>query len=188
MVYKSCGFSDFKIYRYLEIIFIYSSRYHKGLHLFCKRKIQAENYDYFCLIFVEIMKKNIKEEQEENSEFNREPSDSESVKRVVVVPGETIVSGEDYLPGEGTRRINEDVVASRYGLAEIAGRVIKVISLFGAFIPRRGNVVIGRVSDITFRGWNVDIDSASAGFLPIEESPRFINKDKMDQFLAIGEV
>ncbi|MBS3091761.1 RNA-binding protein [Candidatus Pacearchaeota archaeon] len=134
------------------------------------------------------MKKSIKEEQEENSEFNREPSDSESVKRVVVVPGETIVSGEDYLPGEGTRRINEDVVASRYGLAEIAGRVIKVISLFGAFIPRRGNVVIGRVSDITFRGWNVDIDSASAGFLPIEESPRFINKDEMDQFLAIGEV
>ena len=32
------------------------------------------------------------------------------------------------------------------------------------------------------------MDSASSGFLPLDESPRFINKDEMDQFLAIGDV
>ncbi len=109
-------------------------------------------------------------------------------KRKVVIPGEVIASGEDYLPGEGAKREGNDVIATRFGLAEEAGRMIKVIAITGAFIPRRNNVVIGRVTDITFHGWLVDIDSASAGFLPVEESPRFVNKSEMDQFLDIGDV
>ncbi|MEK6928503.1 MAG: exosome complex RNA-binding protein Rrp4 [Nanoarchaeota archaeon] len=111
-----------------------------------------------------------------------------SKKRKIVIPGEIIVSGEDYLPGDGARREGENVLANHYGLAEELGRVIKVIPITGAFIPRRNNVVIGRVTNITFNGWLIDIDSASSGFLPIEESPRFINKSEMNQFLAIGEV
>lgn len=112
----------------------------------------------------------------------------EPKKRKAVVPGEIIVSGEDYLPSDGTRRVGKDIVAGRFGLAEEAGRVIRVIPVTGAFIPRRGNSVIGRVTDITFHGWLVDIDCAANGFLPIEESPRFISKNDMDQFLAIGDV
>jgi exosome complex component RRP4 len=116
-------------------------------------------------------------------------SDSDaSPKRKVVVPGEEIVSGEDYLPGEGTRRDGEKILANRFGLAEESGKVIRVISIFGAYIPRKNNVIIGRVSDITFNGWLVDIDSASSAFLPIEEVPRFINRNEMDQFLNIGDV
>jgi|SRR3989344_2357783 len=112
----------------------------------------------------------------------------ESAARKVIVPGEIIVSGEDYLPGEGARREGDNIVASKFGLAEIAGRVVKVISIFGAFIPRRNNVIIGRVSDITYAGWLIDIDAAGSGFLPIEEAPRFINRNEMDQYLAIGDV
>lgn len=119
---------------------------------------------------------------------SEESDDSKISKRKVVVPGELIVSGEDYLPGEGTIRKDEAIVAARFGLAEEAGKLIRVISIFGAFIPRKNNVVIGRVSDITFNGWLVDIDSASNAFLPIDEVPRFINRNEMDQFLAIGDV
>ena len=109
-------------------------------------------------------------------------------KRRVVIPGEVIISGEDYLPSEGARREGKDIVASRFGLAEEAGKVIKVIAITGAFVPRRNNVVIGRVINITMNGWLVDVDFATSGFIPIDESPRFINKSDMDQFLDIGEV
>lgn len=115
-------------------------------------------------------------------------AEESSKKRRVVVPGEIIITGEDYLPSEGTRREGENVVASRFGLAEEAGRVVKVIAITGAFIPRKNNVIIGRVTNITFNGWVVDIDTASSGFIPIDESPRFINKSEMDQFLDIGDV
>ncbi len=131
------------------------------------------------------MKPKIKEAHEAEEEAYSEES---SKKRKVVIPGEVIISGEDYLPGEGARREGNDILATRYGLSEESGRIVKVIAITGAFIPRRNNVVIGRVTDITFHGWLVDIDSASAGFLPLEESPRFVNKNEMDQFLAIGDV
>jgi len=118
-----------------------------------------------------------------------ENSDSkESTSRKVIVPGETIVTGENYLPSDGTRREGDNIIASRFGLAEISGRVVKVISIFGAFTPRRNNVVIGTVTDITFNGWLINIDSAGNSFLPIDEAPRFINRNEMDQFLNIGDV
>lgn len=113
---------------------------------------------------------------------------AEATKRTVVVPGEIIVSGEDYLPGEGVRREGENVVASRFGLAEQAGRAVKVIPLTGAYVPRRNNVILGRVTDVLHNGWLVDIDCPSNGFLPVAESPRFINQHEMDQFLAIGDM
>jgi exosome complex component RRP4 len=112
----------------------------------------------------------------------------ESGSRTVVVPGEIIASGEDLLPGEGTRREGNDVVASKYGIAEKVGRVVKMISISGAFVPRRNNIVLGRVSDIVHSGWIIDIDYAQNGFLPLMESPRFVNKNEMDQFLAIGDM
>lgn len=123
-----------------------------------------------------------------NEAHEAEETVSDSKERKIVVPGEIIAKGEDFLPSEGTRREEENVVAGRFGLAEIAGRVIKVIPLFGAFIPRRGNVVIGRVTDITMRGWVVDIDCADSAFLPIEEYPKYVNKNEMDQYLKIGDV
>lgn len=117
-----------------------------------------------------------------------EVSDEASAKRTVVVPGEIIATGDDFLPGEGVRRDGKNVRANRFGLAETVGRVVKVIPLSGAFIPRRGNSVIGRITNITMNGWVADIDAAGSAFLPIAESPRFIHQNEMDQFLAIGDV
>lgn len=113
---------------------------------------------------------------------------AEPSSRTVVVPGEVVASGDDFLAGEGARKEGSNVVASRYGLAEKIGRVVKIIPFSGAFVPRRNNVVIGRVNDIVHSGWIVDIDYAQNGFLPLMESPRFVNKNEMDQFLAIGDV
>lgn len=118
----------------------------------------------------------------------QENDSNEPTQRTLVVPGEVIVDGDDYLPGEGTRREGSAVVATKLGLAETAGRVVKLIPIFGAFVPRRNNVIIGRVTDVMHAGWLVDIDASNNGFLPIEESPRFINRNEMDQFLAIGDV
>ena len=125
----------------------------------------------------------INESQEEYEDFGSEPD-----SRTVVVPGEIIASGEDLLPGESVRREGNELIASRYGVAEKIGRVVKIIPLSGTFIPRRNNVVIGRVSDIVHSGWLIDIDYAANGFLPLMESPRFVNKHEMDQFLAIGDM
>ena len=97
--------------------------------------------------------------------------DYDEKEREIVTPGETIVSGSDYLPGEGTRRDGDEIVAERFGLIEHSGKLIKVIPLSGVFIPRRGNVIIGQVSDISFNGWMTDINAPQSSFLPLSEVP-----------------
>lgn len=106
----------------------------------------------------------------------------------MVVPGETIISGDDFLPGDGTRREEQDIVASVYGLADMSDRMIRVIPLSGVYTPRRGNVIIGQVVNITFRGWVIDFDGHFNGFLPLTEVPRFIGKGELRSYLDFGDV
>lgn len=108
--------------------------------------------------------------------------------RKVIIPGEVIVKGEDYLPGEGTEKIGDEIIAIKYGLAEENNRLVKVISLSGVYQPRRGNVVIGVIINITFNGWIMDIGTPDNAFLPVSEFPRYINKNGLDEVLGIGDL
>ena len=108
--------------------------------------------------------------------------------RKLVIPGETIVKGGDNLPGDFTRKENDEIIAERYGLADLGGRVIKIIPISGVFEPRRGNTVIGRVSDITFNGWTIDIGGPYGGFLPLAECPRYVDRNEISDFANIGDV
>ncbi|MBD3247252.1 RNA-binding protein [Candidatus Pacearchaeota archaeon] len=108
-------------------------------------------------------------------------------KRKVVVPGEVIAEG-DKLPGEGTKKKGKQIIAMRYGLADESAKLIKIIPLSGVYHPRRGNMVIGKVDELTFNGWRVDIDAAESAFLSLTEVPRFVNKNNLEEVMDIGDV
>ncbi|MEK6945786.1 MAG: exosome complex RNA-binding protein Rrp4 [Nanoarchaeota archaeon] len=108
--------------------------------------------------------------------------------RKVVIPGETIAKGHDFLPGEGTEKRGEEIIAIRYGLAEEANKLVKVIPLSGTYIPRRGNAVIGKVENITFNGWVVNMGTAETAFISLMEVPRFVNKDALEEVMDIGDM
>ncbi len=131
-----------------------------------------------------------KEEQENGSEERDNDNSQEEIKieRKLVIPGETIVSGDDYLPGDYTKKDGDNVVSNRYGLAEVRGRVVKILPISGVYEPRRGNTVIGRVSEINFSGWQIDIGGPWRAFLPLNECPRFINRNNVAEFAGVGDV
>ena len=108
--------------------------------------------------------------------------------RQVVIPGEVIASGDDYLPGEGTEKKGKNIVALRFGLAEEQNKLIKIIPLSGVYQPRRGNVVIGRVENVTFNGWVIDVGTAENAFLPLTEVPRYVNKNELEEVMDIGDL
>ena len=113
---------------------------------------------------------------------------SEESKRKIVIPGEIIAKGNDFLPGEGTEKKDNEIVAVRFGLSEESNKLVKVIPLSGVYSPRRGNVVIGKVENLTFNGWLIDIGSAETSFLSIMEVPRYVNKDAMEEVMEIGDM
>ena len=112
----------------------------------------------------------------------------EQLERKIVIPGEVIVEGEDFLPGENTEKIENKIISRRFGLAEISENLVKIIPLSGVYSPRRGNVVIGSIENISFNGWFVDIGAQDAAFLPITEVPKYINKNHLEEVMDIGDI
>lgn len=113
---------------------------------------------------------------------------TEENKRKIVIPGEAIVKGEDYLPGEGTEKTDEGIIAIKFGLAEEVNKLVKVIPLSGVYIPRRGNVIIGQVEVITPNGWIIKISPSDGGFLSVAEVPRYVNKNDLEEIMEIGDM
>ena len=109
-------------------------------------------------------------------------------KRKIVIPGEIIFKGENYLPGEGTEKKGGNIVARIYGLAEELNNLVKIIPLSGVYHPRKGNVVIGKVENITFNGWVLDIDTPENAFLPLSEIPTYVNKGNLEEVMDIGDM
>lgn len=108
----------------------------------------------------------------------------------VVVPGETIARGMDMLPGDGAFRQGEEIRANVLGLADVKGRLVKVIPLAGRYIPKEGDVIIGVVDGIRFSNWSIEINSPYGGTMPIAEaSESYLDtkRNDMSDYFAAGD-
>ncbi len=88
----------------------------------------------------------------------------------VVVPGEVLAQGLSYLPGNGTYRVNERIIANKLGLLNMEGKVMKTIPLAGRYLPKRNDVIVGRVLDILMSGWRLEINSPYSAVLPLKDA------------------
>src|SRR3989344_1458123 len=90
--------------------------------------------------------------------------------KTIVVPGEELAAGIDYLPAVGTYRDKDKIIASRLGLLAVEGRALKVIPLTGRYMPKKGDTIIGRVIDVAFSGWRIDTNSAYPSMLSLKDA------------------
>jgi len=88
----------------------------------------------------------------------------------VVFPGEIISEGMSFLPGNGTYRLGDKIMANRLGLLMADGKVLKTLPLAGRYLPRRNDVVIGKVIDILMSGWRLEINSPYSAVLPLKDA------------------
>lgn len=105
----------------------------------------------------------------------------------VVVPGEVLTEGMDFLPGKNAFRDGENICSSVLGLSNTSGRVISIIPLSGAYTPKKNDVVIGKITDVSHVGWHVDIDCAYLADLNVREASRRYIDPPLTKFLGIGE-
>lgn len=91
-------------------------------------------------------------------------------ERTIVTPGETIAEGMDFLPGDGTFRRGEDIVANMLGLLNTKGRLLKITPVAGGYLPEKNDMIIGQVVDIIMSGWRVEINSAYSALLPLRDA------------------
>lgn len=110
-------------------------------------------------------------------------------EKEIVIPGQTLAEGMDYLPGDNTYREKENIYSKILGLVSLAGRVIKITPLSGPYIPRPGDKIIGRVIDILMSGWRIDTGTAYSAVMNVKDATtRFIKKyEDLSRIIAIGE-
>lgn len=108
----------------------------------------------------------------------------------IAVPGEELAKGMDYLPAGGAFREGDKIIASQFGLVSVSGRLVKLIQLTGRYIPKKGDIVIGKVCDIGFSGWRIDIGWAFDANLSIKDgSSDFIERRAdLTQYYDYGDV
>src|SRR3989338_7834154 len=107
----------------------------------------------------------------------------------IVVPGEELAEGLDFLPGMGTYRDGEKIVCAKLGLLHIDGRALKVIALSGQYSPKKGDTIIGKVIDVAFSGWRVDTNSAYPAMLSMRDGvSEFVNRGAdLTKYYDIGD-
>lgn len=88
----------------------------------------------------------------------------------VVVPGEVLAVGFEYLPSQGTYRKDEKIYANQTGLLIIEGKVLKTIPLAGVYMPKKHDVIIGKVIDILMTGWRLETNSPYSAVLPLKDA------------------
>lgn len=99
----------------------------------------------------------------------------------VVVPGDKLADGLEFVPGIGTYRLGENIFSKRVGLIGVKGSVVKVVLLNGTYSPRRGDVVIGKVIEVGSSYWIVDIGEPFDVFLPLNAVARdYVDTAKTD--------
>lgn len=107
----------------------------------------------------------------------------------VVVPGEVLAVGMGFLPSYGTYREGDKILASRLGLVNIEGKVIKLVPLSGAYYPKRGDTIIGQVTEVLLSGWRISTNSAYSAVLNMKDATsEFIARGAdLTKYFAIGD-
>ena len=107
----------------------------------------------------------------------------------ISVPGEVLAVGMDVLPGAGTYREGEKIVANRLGLVMMDGRTIKLLPLSGRYMPRTNDTIICKVIDVGFNGWRLDTNSAYSAMLSMKDATsEFIQRGaNLTQYYDLGD-
>jgi exosome complex component RRP4 len=113
-------------------------------------------------------KEEVKEDKKTEKKIEKE-SKLLVENREVVVPGQILADGFDFLPSYGSYRKGEEIRAKRLGIINVEGKVLKIIPLSGKYLPKKHDVIIGKVIDITMNAWRFDINSAYSAMLNIRE-------------------
>lgn len=110
-------------------------------------------------------------------------------ERSIAVPGEVVAEGLGFVPGEGTYRKENKIIAGMLGLVSYAGKVVKLTPLSGRYIPKLNDKIVGKVTDILMTGWRLDINSPYSAVLTLKDaSSEFITRGAdLTQFYEIDD-
>lgn len=107
--------------------------------------------------------------------------------REIALPGEIIAKGSEWKAGIGVYKEGEDIFSMYLGVKKVKGNYVNVIPLSGRYIPKRDDIIVGKVVDIGPSNWILDINSPYQAFLYVSEVPWKIEFGETAKYIDIGD-
>lgn len=111
-------------------------------------------------------------------------------KRQLVIPGDLIAEG-DYIAGENTYKEENKFYATRVGLVDHRDRRLSVVALKAFYIPTVGDLVVGKVVEVGFSSWSLDINSPYIATLRASDAldrPFKTQRDDLTSIFDVGDI
>ncbi len=109
--------------------------------------------------------------------INTETKTEETAAKEIAVPGQILAEGLEFVPGSNVIREKDKLIATKVGIINTTGRIIKIIPLAGKYIPKAGDNVIGKVTSAGLNGWRIDIGWAFEANLSLKDgTTEFVDK------------
>ncbi|ASI98259.1 exosome complex RNA-binding protein Rrp4 [Thermococcus celer] len=110
--------------------------------------------------------------------------------RELVVPGTLLAQGP-FKSGRGTFREGNRIYSTVVGLVDIRGDAVRVIPLEGPYIPEVGDNVLGKIIDVRFSNWSVDIGAPYEANLRVQDATEEridVLKTDLRKIFDIGDI
>ncbi|MEK6975056.1 MAG: exosome complex RNA-binding protein Rrp4 [Candidatus Thermoplasmatota archaeon] len=107
-------------------------------------------------------------------------------ERQLVLPGDA-VGDKRSIPGPGTKKVGDRVVATSAGLLQQMGEKVSVLAINGAYDPRPGDQVIGIITEANTGNWIVDIKAPWLAPLHVSEVPWRVDFGETTAYLKGGD-
>ncbi|MEM0276243.1 exosome complex RNA-binding protein Rrp4 [Pyrobaculum sp.] len=110
--------------------------------------------------------------------------------RQLIFPGDVIATADKKVEGPvylDNGRYRSLVV----GLVEFREDSVVIVPLEGTYRPKKGDVVVGYVTDVLATGWEVDVRSFMPAYLPVSEALHKhvdLETTPLTTFLNVGDV
>jgi len=112
--------------------------------------------------------------------------DGKPLPREIVVPGQTLTDA-DVRPGLGAYRSDSTLIAATLGIKNVDGTYASVIPLGGQYIPRVGDIVIGKIDDVGPSNWLIEINSPYPAPMHVNEVPWHVEFGETTSFMKAGD-
>jgi exosome complex component RRP4 len=112
-------------------------------------------------------------------------------ERQLVIPGEVLAKGLDFLPSSGCYRANNELKSKLLGLVRLKDRFVGIVPLAGVYIPKTGDGIIALIEDMQSTIWITDINSPYDAILPLSEAVGEyvdLNKTDISIYFDIGDL
>lgn len=107
-------------------------------------------------------------------------------ERQLVLPGDA-VGDKRSIPGPGTKKVGDRVVATSAGLLQAMGEKVSVLPINGAYDPRPGDQVVGIVTEANTGNWIIDIKAPWLSPLHVSEVPWRVDFGETTSYLKQGD-